>query len=488
MSLLEPILKAALLGTEKYQPEAALLPHGLGEAIAATGTDREDIFLKTTAVALWYTDAGSLPQSTGTGVPHCPPEERTYTPTQRTQILTEIIQKNDLLLLEYFTGRAVAHQQVIPPQWVPALLDLAVQHKKLRPGLLSLAGTTGQWLCGINPYWLPLQATPTDEIWQTGTEPERLEYLKQVRAEQPARAIELLQDGFEQENAALRLAFLQVLHTHKCAQDEAFLQKTLADKSKPVKQEAQLLLKTLPGSDLNKAYLAYAVSLASVREERYLLVSRKKVLHIAEGIEPPKALTDTGISKVSGQKGVDDHYVWFAETVAYTPPEALAQALQTDADTLLQLMLAHKGLEYLRIHLVQSAINFRHAGWMRQLIAAGMHLNAAMLQVLPPQEQLELLNGLLQSQGAEAIAAIEYLNYLPCTLQQAGRYIEFLKNQPYHITKRDYQVLALHFPPGAAAMLEAFLANHGTSFNPPYFIERVQDMLQVVQYKQQFTA
>lgn len=488
MSLLDPILKAALLGTEKYLPDADLLPDSLGKTIAATGTDREDIFLKTAAVAIWYTEAGSLPQSTGTGLAACPPEERNLTAQYRTEILVELLQKNDLLLLEYFAGWAVADREVMPPQWVPQLLDLAVQHKKLRLSLLALAGSTGQWLCGINPYWQPLHATPTEEVWQTGTEQERLEYLKQVRATEPAKAIELLQEGFEQENAAMRLSFLLVLHTHKCPQDEAFLQKILNDKSKPVKQEAQLLLKTLPGSALNKAYAEYAATLASVREERYLLVSRKKVLYIAEGIEPPKALTDTGLSKISGQKGVDDHYVWFAETVAYTPPEALAQALQTDADTLLQLMLAHKGLENLRIHLVKSAINFNHAGWMRQLIAAGMHLNAAMLQVLPPVQQLELLTGLLKSHGNEAISAIEALDYLPCTLQQAGIYFEFLKNQPYHISKRDYQVLALHFPVETTGMLESFLASHGANFNPPYFTERVQDMLQIVQYKKHFTA
>ncbi|TAD91756.1 MAG: hypothetical protein EAY75_03550 [Bacteroidetes bacterium] len=488
MNLLEPILKSGLLGTEKFMPNASLLPGGISEAIAASATDREDAFLKTAAVAIWYTEAGSLPRTTGVDIAPCPPEPLPNTTTLRTEILLELLQKNDLLLFAHFANIAIADGQVMPPECVPPLLDLARQHKKLRPTLAALAGITGQWLCGLNAYWQPLQSTTTHDVWQTGAEHERMEYLKEVRALDAPKAIELLNAGFEQENAAARLAFVQVLHNHKCPEDEPFLQKLLADKSKPVKQEAQLLLKNLPGSALCNAYLNYATLLASVKEERYLLLGRKKVLHIAEGIEPPKTLTETGLSKISSLKGVADHLVWFAETLAHTPPEALAQALQIDSSTLMELLLAHKGLENLRLQLVMCAVNFNHTGWMRQLVATGMHINAGMLQVVPPAERISHLQELLKLQPAEAIATIEAMNFLPCNTKQADAYFEYLKSHPYHISKRDYQLLALHMPTEAAATLHTFIQKHGQDFNPPYFTDRVHDMLQVLQYKKQFTA
>jgi hypothetical protein len=493
MSLIEPILKSALLGTEKWMPPMDGLPQQIGTFIKENAADREDSFLKYAGLCLTYQQAGALPAEATKQIEVCPADNLTPLKPKQADLLRECLKTKDELLTGYLAYKSNEAALVAPGDTIPNLLDMAVQHKKLRTDLLAFSGITGQWLTQFNPHWQTLVMAKTDDLseeetWETGSETERVLWLENLRKTEPARAIELLEKAFPQENANTRLLFLQTLHFNKSVDDEAFLTTLLSDKSKQVKQEAMYLLKTIPGTRINNLYLEYCTAVCSIREERYMLLSKKKVMHIADNLEPSKELFATGINKVSSLKGMPDHLSWFAEVLAFTPPDLLATALGIPADNLLDLLLANKDLEPLQIHFTSSAIHFGNFGWIRKLITHGVPIRSGMLQILPWQEGLQHLPTLLKNDPGEARKMIEENRYKEIPIEIAQRVFNVLKEHPYNIQKPDYRNLALSFPVEGLQFIQPFLETGASTQTNPYFINQALEMEKILMTKKIFNS
>jgi hypothetical protein len=182
-------------------------------------------------------------------------------------------------LLPQWLSLANARGFAAPAQSLPALLDAARGRTDLRPAALAFAGPRALWLARLNPEWrFALRASPgggaalpdpeetehIQRLWQEGLFAERVALLAAVRAKDPSGARELLVATWATERAEDRLMFLDSLRSGLCAEDEPFLERALADRSRNVRATAAELLSALPGSALASRMAARAVSCVAV--------------------------------------------------------------------------------------------------------------------------------------------------------------------------------------------------------------------------------
>ncbi|WP_327697202.1 DUF5691 domain-containing protein [Streptomyces sp. NBC_00459] len=168
-------------------------------------------------------------------------------------------------LLPQWLTAANTHGFAAPPESLPALLDAARGRTDLRPAALAFAGPRALWLARLNPDWrFALRSTPgggaalpgaeeterIQRLWQEGLFAERVSLLAAIRAREPAAARELLETTWQTERAEDRLMFLDSLRAGLRAEDEPFLERALADRSRNVRATAAELLSALPDSAL----------------------------------------------------------------------------------------------------------------------------------------------------------------------------------------------------------------------------------------------
>ena len=101
----------------------------------------------------------------------------------------------------------------LPPEWLPALLEWARQHRDgaARSCDGCRAESRIRWLAGQNPAW-NFAADHSPEHWETGNREQRLAILRGWRADDPADAVARSWRAiWKDEPADARAAFLAVL-------------------------------------------------------------------------------------------------------------------------------------------------------------------------------------------------------------------------------------------------------------------------------------
>ncbi|MFI1357033.1 DUF5691 domain-containing protein [Streptomyces sp. NPDC020898] len=265
----EELVTSALLGTERRTPPGC--PPGSRAPVA---------LLDAAAVETVRRRAGLRPARAATRPEPAPTDPRPALPPAAARRLTLLLTDRpgtsggsgrrgtapDLMeLLPQWLAAANAHGFAAPPQALPALLDAARGRTDLRPAALAFVGPRALWLARLNTDWrFALRSTPgggtavpaaeeTERIqllWQEGLFAERVALLAAIRAREPAAARELLEATWPTERAEDRLMFLDSLRTGLRADDEPFLERALADRSRNVRATAAELLSALPGSAL----------------------------------------------------------------------------------------------------------------------------------------------------------------------------------------------------------------------------------------------
>src|SRR5690606_6998581 len=96
----------------------------------------------------------------------------------------------------------------------------------------------------------PALAIPAESEWATSTREERHKLLTHLRGTHPARARELVESTWSQENADERQWQLNALMQGLGAEDEPLLERALDDRGKLVRRTAATLLTRIPQSRL----------------------------------------------------------------------------------------------------------------------------------------------------------------------------------------------------------------------------------------------
>lgn len=479
------ILKAALLGTDRYVPEIPPDAQAIYAKINALPTSKEDRFLKMAFTSMLYEEAGVKPLILDASSPECPPETRPVSTGPLASLTqTALADQNDVLF-GFLAFKIIQKNEVIPPQLVPTVLGKALETKKDKQKMLAICGETGRWLCNLNPKWkaLSTDGDSQENIWETGDVESRKSFLTNLRSNDPMGAIMLLESTWNEENAGNRLVFLQLLQNNLSITDEPFLQKLRTDKSQKVKETATDMLRKIQGSALNQLYLDWLLRMVEVREERHLLITKKKVLSIADNIVPDDLVFKTGIERVSKEKGVQDHIFVAGQLLAFLDPAILAKRLGVNEQELISLLLQHPAATALLPFLTSSAAEFRNKAWALALLHRGDSRDMRLLDALEANERLpfylQFLNG--NAQNLFAYLLDDTYSVLPARL--AEQLLDHLSKFPYHINQTVYQRLALHLPASITPVLKKYAEDPRQDYQLRYFKNQASEMMRLLELR-----
>jgi hypothetical protein len=382
----EKLVSSALLGTERREPPDLADP-GIA-ALVADGGAEERLLTLAGAMAIsrragrLAVPAPALPEpAPAETLPACGPAA--------SQRLALILDDRRALLPEWL--RAAARRGLrAPAEWLPDLLDAATATPALQPDVDAVLGERGRWLAAQAPRWgwaAPLPATEEERerTWATGERPQRRRLFALLRREQPARARELLADGWAREDADDRAWLIEVLGVDLALEDEALLERALDDRRQPVRTAAARLLSRLPRSAFARRMRDRTLPLVQVEDNG-----------LATAL--PDALDESMIRDGIGRtppRGVGERAWWLIQLVSLTPlavcdeigltPERAATLGHTELRRGLVLaaaaqqdprwasFLAHETLERLRDGETELAERLP-APWPRDLSEAALEL------------------------------------------------------------------------------------------------------------------
>ncbi|NGO73255.1 DUF5691 domain-containing protein [Streptomyces boncukensis] len=267
----DDMVSAALLGAERRTPPGGSVTALLDAAALETVRRR----------------AGALPVAPGPRPAPAPEDGRPGLPTAAERRLAALLAGRpaggasggggrrgsapDLgELLPQWLAAANEHGYRAPAALLPALLDAARARTDLRPETLAFAGPRALWLARLNPDWKfalrdgvhrrapEVEPEAAQRLWEEGLFAERVALLGALRRRDPATGRALLASTWRTERAEDRLMFLDALRQGLGPDDEPFLDRALADRSRTVRSTAAELLAALPGSALSARMAARA--------------------------------------------------------------------------------------------------------------------------------------------------------------------------------------------------------------------------------------
>lgn len=477
------IIKTALLGTDKVQFDPTPNLIGIGNRIIAGQVDKEDAFLKNAAVNFLYNESGRLPNVCSRVQESCPDEEKVELDALTGFQIKSALQLKDDVLFYYLVYRTNQADKIFGADLVPDALNKALSQKKKAEAVLTACGETGKWLAGINKNWSQLfDFAPSGQDWETGNLEWRLNYFAGLRAEAPSDALALLND-LQQENANVRAEFIALLEINLSINDETFLMSVLNDKSKKVKDIAIYLLKLVPGTSINQLFLNHLINSLSVKEERVLLVAKKKVLTINPGITPGEDLLKYGLEKISSQKGVDDAVFWIAQIFGFMDVATLASKFNLSVEEWLKLMLSDKHADIFKPFLKNAAIHFKDAFLSKKLLESGIKDGIELLKYVNPKEQATFIKDLLETDFNRVLdLVLESYDIIETAI--AERIIKKLMDNPYAIQTNVYQKLALSIPDGLLSLLKKYETPASDNYQVKYFSNQVAGMIHYMELRQ----
>jgi MoxR-like ATPase len=321
-SRLKHLAAIALLGCDRAPGAEATPARLLDEAARAGARSR----------------AGFVRRTTFQAVSPCPPDAVAEAPPAAMATLQRLLSTPDAGLLEEWADLALSHQRRVSVVAVPSLLDWWARQTQPSERIFAVCGRAGPWLAAHNPAWNRSVATadiPTnaEDLWQSGSPPERRALLRTIRRHDRARALAMVQSTWKTDGAAERESFLGELQEGCTLDDEPFLETALDDRSSAVRSTAASVLAALPGSSLRARMAERLATMIVSTSTGKASASRGFALQPPAKLDPSWARdgVEELPNQTRGRRGAwlgqviraADRQVW-AETTGLTPAEVLA--------------------------------------------------------------------------------------------------------------------------------------------------------------------
>lgn len=426
-TLQQNLLKIALLGTERQtQPLQGnthlqpLLNQLYPQGQVPTGDERETAFLGALALSRQYHATGCLPASFSGTLPVVDEkEDRACIPAAAGLHLRRILDDSKLrhLLPDWLAAVATARLRV-PVDYLPALMEQARQNRALRSAISAVIGPRGHWLAAQNPAWQPLlalapvEAAADASIWEEGNPAQRADYLRQLRAREPAAARDLLAAVWKQEAATVRQELLATLHTGLSLDDEAWLESCLDDRSKGVRQQAAELLGGLPDSAFVQRHLERLIQWLRLEKSGGLL--KKLTGQYSLQVDLPeswdKAWLRDGIEEKPSQ-GKGAKAWWLEQALSFIPPVYWSQHWQRTPVELLTLAAKSDWQAALLAGWETALLRYPDSAWAKVWLTRTDPRHSPLWQTLDATEAETAALGLLRQQDNLEILAV--LTQLP---------------------------------------------------------------------------
>jgi hypothetical protein len=256
---MDELTRIAMIGTARFTGPLPRTEHPVDALFAGLDQgDRERALLLRVGAQSVYSVAGHK-GVTGIEPPEPSPAETTTVASRSiARLLDTAAATADAELLVDCFAQMSARRVVVPNHLLPLLLEL--KDDVIRRGVMSVLSERGRWLARQNPAWsycrAPLETGTSGsdgelrKVWDEGTIDERCRMLATVRADDPRRGRDWVQEALPREKPAHRVKLISTLATGLGDDDEAFLESCLDDRSAVVGKAASRLLCRLPRSSL----------------------------------------------------------------------------------------------------------------------------------------------------------------------------------------------------------------------------------------------
>jgi hypothetical protein len=244
--------------------------------------------------------------------------------------------------------------------------------------------------------------------WKLGRAEQKADFIRRMRARDPARARELVEEAFPTERAAVRVRLVGVLHVNLSPADTAFLEKAANDRDGSVQGAATNLLDDLP--DSAAAAKRRQEALSRIKTAKSGLLRRRTTIALDYPANVSADLRPSWAFSAFRTTTVDD----VAQAVGLRVEDIADAAAQ---DPMLLAVLAVQAMRARRFDLVAGLVR-GGAAWMPMIDNQPPHefgaawtqeWSAAAIQPdlwdkLPDVAALATLYGMLRAQLSEAIA------------------------------------------------------------------------------------
>ncbi|WP_160710709.1 DUF5691 domain-containing protein [Chitinophaga solisilvae] len=424
------IINTAMLGTAKKPADTHGLPQGplldaAMQILATPALDREDQLLHIAAVTYNYRQSGvQALSSTGTApVPVCDPEDKPYCSSAAIKALQQALDTDNHILPGLWLEYCAAAQQLVPPDYLPLVLETAYRHKALRVRAAACCGKRGEWLAQFNNEWnFSVVTTSLEDQWQNGTTAQRLIALKTLRDKEPATALSWLRQTWTKENAAAKTELLGALQHHIGPDDAPWLESLMLEKSKQVREEALLLLKKIPEASLHELYLEVLRDAVQINDNGDIICT------LPENIN--EQVFRSGIEKLSSNKNVPDTDYIIGQLIGFVHPRVWEKHFNCSFEEVVQRFHQQQALQPFIVALVNAITWFsdhkRAATFMR-------YSDTFYMDLLPllPEEQQEAYS--LQYFDKYPTEILEYALQQPATWspELALKILQYCAGNPY---------------------------------------------------------
>ena len=158
--MLAPIIKTAILGTERSFPEKILFPiflHATYDRIMKNeNLSREAKFLKLSAYVFQIQQTATKPQTHFFTNEKPLVEERLYASEKINRMFRAFLKKDNKLLIIFALRILEKTEKLVSPYEIPVLLDMAFTKIEWRETILNVCGKRAEWLATYNPRWKPI--------------------------------------------------------------------------------------------------------------------------------------------------------------------------------------------------------------------------------------------------------------------------------------------------------------------------------------------
>ncbi|RYY60332.1 MAG: hypothetical protein EOO05_10275 [Chitinophagaceae bacterium] len=400
-------VNTSLLGTERKPVDPMQLPLILQEAgkqLLIDETEREENFLRVSALLLNYRRCGTIPESKpALALAPCPPEEKKFSSTNAASLLKDLFDAESPALVELWLNNCSAHNQVVSPEFIPLLLEYGTQHREFQQAITKCCGERGKWLAGFNPAWVYSSSDDPSVVWENGTTAQRKIVLATIRKEDPAVAIQWLQKTWAAEDAGIKQELLAVLAEHPTSVDIPFLEELATEKSKKVKDAAMGLLKQIAGSAAVLKFEKVLLELVNYKKEKGILgLSTKRSLEfkIPSDVDGLKKI---GIDILSPNKDfTDDQYILY-QLISSVPPVFWESISQESPEVVLEVFEKNTITKKYLPAIVNATSLFRDTRWAEVLSKQASTAFTHVVYLLTEDRQATIAASLFQKQPREML-------------------------------------------------------------------------------------